>query len=285
MDSEVVGTTERKNASLFYVLQTDDSRHPNEFYVGYVGDNLKDLELPKGPSNPISKINKLAPTPKYVTAVLTRMGKCEGPLRVSAGAHRNYARFSLHNSVPRRYTAMRSPIDTDKWAEGGGYFINCARRLFKLDGYLAMEKDVGPPRARWRGNTTPLDTGNNVTPPISYRTTCYTSIKKHSSDGPWMVFRLLPGEHKELEMLAEERPQLLEDDITKLLADIGSNPTYLSDDRDFLYLFGDLSNATGAGDDKTTDKHKSKPVPQPSSSSEASTQPAPDGEIEELPAE
>ena len=265
-DSKVKGTTEKKDASLFYVIQTEDGWHPREFYLGYVGESLEELWLPKGPADPVSKIHvkgKLAPIPKYVTADLNMIGRCDEPLEVSEGAHRNRARFSLHNSTPRRMTAFRSKIDTEKWAEGGGFFINCARRMFKLDGYIAMETDQKQPP--------------------TYKTACYTSIKKHSSEeeGPWMVFRLLPGEHKENVPL---KPRI---DVMTPLVDVGKYRTYLSDERDFRYLFGDLSKKREEAKDKAEDKaeDKAKPMPpqdgEPSEQTGAHTIAAEDGEPSE----
>ena len=69
----------------------------------------------------------------------------------------------------------------------------------------------------------------------SFKTSCVTSTTMHNSKGLWMVFRLLPGEHKEL----GKKP--LEDFF------------YLRDDRDFQYLFGELDGkATPTGEKDAT---------------------------------
>ena len=56
-----------------------------------------------------------------------------------------------------------------------------------------------------------------------------------------MVFRLLPGEHKEKGKKEQPAQQAQEPEHDDTLVDFGSDPTYRSDDRDFKMLFGDLS--------------------------------------------
>ena len=269
MNGAVHGTTLIKDSSLFYVLETDSGRHPQEFYIGYVGDDMAALEQPRGPANPASKIKDLAPTPKYVMAELSTLGSSAGPLRVSAGAYRNHARFTLHSSVIRYWRVMRSSVDMDRWAEGGGYFINCARRRFKPDGYIAMTKREQ--QAGQSGNVMELEERNGEQTIPTHSTKCVTSADSHNeSNGPWMVFRLLPGEHKELkeDKKVEEDKKLEEDKLEEdkkrdempqkkkgdrtpqtkrkfnqhnTLVDYGSDPTYRSDERDFEFLYGDPS--------------------------------------------
>jgi hypothetical protein len=276
---EVQGTSEKKDASLFYIIKTDSSRHPHDFYIGYVGNDLSALELPKGPANPMSKSKAaLAPIPHYVTADLGMMGSSNQPLRVTAGTHKNRARFTLHSSTVRKYAFTRTPVDTDKWAEGGGYFINCSRRMFKLDGYVAMDRhdpptggrnmaqrrrggggggggdgmeleEIGPEPQQQQtgsgaatgqqregggggeGGASKKDAGH------TYTTICKKSVKSHSNDWPWMVFHLLPGEHKDTSL--EER-KLRPEELGEPLIDRSKFPImYQSDERDFQLLFGD----------------------------------------------
>ena len=61
------------------------------------------------------------------------------------------------------------PVDTGIWLSGrDAYFINCARRKWKKDGYLAVSE---------------LRT--------EYRVGCAASKADHEN-GKWMLFRLLP---------------------------------------------------------------------------------------------
>ena len=254
---EVQGTTEIKDASLFYIIKTDSSRFPHEFYIGYVGNDLSDLELPKGPANPISKSKAaLAPIPQYITADLKMVGSSNQPLGVTAGTHKNHARFTLHRSAVRKYAFTRTPVDTDKWAEGGGYFINCARRMFKLDGYVAMVRrprgDRNDAQRRGGGEGTELEeqetefgegqqqegaVGRATMGDHTYTTTCKTSVKSHSNDWPWMVFHLLPGEHKDTSL---KESKIQPEDLGEPLIDRSEYPiVYQSNARDFQFLFGD----------------------------------------------
>ena len=264
---EVQGTTEIKKASLFYIIKTDDSKHPHEFYIGYVGNDLSTLEFPKGPADPKSKSRAvLAPIPQYITADLKMVGSSNQPLGVTAGTHKNHARFTLHSSAVRKYAFTRTPVDTDKWAEGGGYFINCARRMFKLDGYVAMVRhpvgDRNAAQTRRGGEGTELEeikeeeqetdlgegqqqegaVGRAIKDSHTYTTTCKTSVKNHSNDWPWMVFHLLPGEHKD--MTLKER-KIQPEDLGEPLIDRSEYPiVYQSDARDFQFLFGNPTAQT-----------------------------------------
>ena len=250
VDSKVMGTTKREQASLFYVIPTDEGRHPHEFYIGYMGDEMDALHLPKGPANPISKVKQLAPIPQYVMAELNMLGRCDGPLEVSAGAYRNQVRFSLHNSAAKKSAALRTSVDTGKWAQGEGFFINCARRVFKLDGYIAMTKAEDPGSTNKAGNGTNMEMTEIQKAGPQYSTACLTSIKNHNSKGTWMVFRLLPGEHKELKKDPPKKVTSKQGELTKPPVDFGSNPFYLGDDWDFQYLFGALDGQSTPSSDK-----------------------------------
>ena len=250
-DNEVRGTTDIKEASLFYILKTEDGKHPHEFYIGYVGDDVWAQVHP----NPMSKSQVLAPAPHYLTADLKTTGWTNEPLGVTAGTHRGRARFMLHNSAVRKYAFTRTPIDSDKWAEGGGYFINCARRSFRLDGYVAMvrkdkqqqieegiemqeqETDLGAGGIQQQQEVGGAR-GGAKKGPYTYRTACMTSVKSHKNDWPWMVFRLLPGWHKtDLKEMSLGGPEPMD------RSEIENPITHKSDVRDFLFLFGDLSTS------------------------------------------
>ena len=251
---QVQGTTKIEDASLFYIIKTDSSRHLHEFYIGYVGNKLSVLELPKGPANPMSKSKgALAPIPHYVTADPGRMGSSNQPLGVTAGMHKNRARFTLHSSMVRKYAFTRAPVDTDKWAEGGGFFINCSRRMFKLDGYVAMDRhqrregqrgeetELQEPGQRQQttefgGGQPQVQGGGAGASKYTYTTACKTSVKSHSNSWPWMVFHLLPGEHKDTSL---KKRKLQPEELGEPLIDRSEFPiVYQSDERDFQLLFG-----------------------------------------------
>ena len=259
---EVQGTTEIKDASLFYIMKTESRCHPHEFYIGYMGNDLKVLEFPKGPANPMSKSKaSLAPIPQYITADLNLVGSSKQPLGVTAGTHKNRARFMLHSSAVRKYAFTHTPVDTNKWAEGGGYFINCTHRMFKLDGYVAMVRhprvDRNDAQLQRRGERegTELEeikgeqetefgegqqqegaVGGATKGDPTYTTTCKTSVKSHSNDWPWMVFHLLPGEHKDTSL---KESKIQPEDLGEPLIDRSEYPiVYQSNARDFQFFFG-----------------------------------------------
>ena len=250
---QVHGTTKIKEASLFYIIKTDSSRHPYEFYIGYVGKDLSALERPKGPADPLSKsVGALAPIPQYVTADPGMMGSSDHSLRVTAGTHKNHARFTLHSSTVRKYAFTRAPVDSDKWAEGGGFFINCSRRMFKLDGYVAMDRHGGQrgggtesqepgqgQRMTTFGGGQPqggAGASTDSTTTYIYTTSCKRSVKSHSNSWPWMVFHLLPGEHKDMSL---KNHKLRPEELGEPLIDRSEYPiVYQSDERDFQLLFG-----------------------------------------------
>ena len=173
-------------------------------------------------------------------------GRSEGPLKVSAGAYGDEARFSLHSSVLKKYAFMRTSVDSSRWAEGEGFFIHCTRRRFRIDSYIAMMKEEPRPARSARNN---LEEEDDKQDSNTYKTMCLLSVKNHKEDkGPWMVFRLLPGEHKKLpaereDVVNKRMPKMMteEEYFRKPVVDVDENdPTYRSDHHDFSYLYGNL---------------------------------------------
>ena len=248
-EGHVQGTPDIKQASLFYIIKTENTRFPHEFYIGYVGNDLSALERPKGPANPLSKSKAVAPIPHYVTADLKMIGSSNQPLGVTAGMHKNRARFSLHSSALRKYAFTRSKVDVDKWREGGGYFINCARRMFKLDGYVAMIRRSRVVTQQTAGGQQQIPLLGGSDSNFTYTTRCKTSVTDHSNNWPWMVFHLLPGEHKRASL---KEKKIKPEDLSEPLIDRSKYPVeYWSDARDFEYLFGDPTKELQAGHTET----------------------------------
>ena len=135
--------------------------------------------------------------------------------------------------------------------------------MFKLDGYVAMVRDPdvggddhnaiqqstgggegirlqevkGEQETAFReGEQQDRAMGGASKGGHTYTTRCKTSIKDHRNEWPWMVFHLLPGEHKEAS-LKEQKIRF--EDLTEPLIDRSEYHTvYQSDARDFEFLFG-----------------------------------------------
>ena len=248
-----MGTTNPNSASLFYIVPTDNGKHPNEFLIGYVGNDLEALSRPKGPADPNSDNTPLAPSARYLTVDLSMFGKSEGPLTVSKGVFGSNARFQLHSRVMRNYRISRAPIDTRHWVDGEEFFINCARRPFRLNSYVTMVKcpetvrSVGGQRhivTKNRETSIELETvegtteeegtrGSAISKKREYKTACMLDVRNHNSKGPWMVFRLHPARYK-----GEEKSQPH--------GERGISERELNSDKeDYLFWFGDPKHVSG----------------------------------------
>ncbi len=138
-DNTVYGTTRLAEASSFHIITTGDSKYPSEFFiVHWQGDrqlvtNVNDPEVRSRP--------KMTNLPLYLTTNTGIFGKSEGPLQLKSTVLTNQARFCLHSRVQSTFACMMclsTPVSLSDWIEGEQFYINCSRRAFKIDGYIAM---------------------------------------------------------------------------------------------------------------------------------------------------
>ena len=113
------------------------------------------------------------PMPKYLNADASVRGKNPGPIQVEMKVEESCARLVLQSRVLTKKHQM--VMDTTSWVNGREvYFIRCARRRFKKEGYLCMKFKPGQDRV----------------PP--YRMKIVPSTDAHNEDNKFMLFRLLP---------------------------------------------------------------------------------------------
>lgn len=130
--NEIIGTTDINEASPFFIKSTGSPVHTKEFYIQHYKHGRRFFVLCNG----------------------DLFGKCAGPLKMARHIVYHHAHFVLHSQERRKVLTcgvLKFPCTTapctydpcplDDWITGGEYFyINCSRRRFKINGYLAMER-------------------------------------------------------------------------------------------------------------------------------------------------
>ncbi len=116
--------------------------------------------------------------PLYLTTNTGLFGQSEGPLQLKSTVLTNQARFCLHSRVQSTFVCMMclsTPVSLSDWIEGEQFYINCSRRAFKIDGYVAMVKLASEDETQKK-----------------YKTVTLPSISDPSSSTKGMLFRLHP---------------------------------------------------------------------------------------------
>ena len=174
----IEGTTQVSQASLFFIIPTDNGDHPYEFIIGWHGDGHRALQ--RGTST-LSQDHGLH-TPvmfRYLDANVNIFGRNSGPLYMRNDIHEHNARFSLHSRLFKKHMA---PVDLREWVLGNDqFFVNCARRRGRIDGFLAMK------RVAQRGGLRQAE----------YTSVCVPSIKYHNEVDAFMLFSLISPRVKE----------------------------------------------------------------------------------------
>ncbi len=184
----VEGTRNIRNASLFYIIPNDEGSNPYEFTIAYFGDNRKVLRR-SGTLSPVSK-HSIEPVARYLDASISPFGTNSGPLHLKFHLRESHSRLTLHSRLVRK----SPPIDTAAWTTGREmFFINCARRRMKKDGYICM-------KAVHRQGQPP------------FVTACVPSTAAHNDRNTFMLFRLLPPSHRENQPLLVEETDVNEVD-------------------------------------------------------------------------
>ena len=172
----VGATTNRVAASSFYIIPNDDGVHPYEFRIGWAGDDpmkrlkrTRSILLPDTPGH-------LEPLFRYLDARVGISGSNPGPLYLKSELHNKHSRLTLHNRV---IGDNKAPTDTRVWSAGNEeFFINCSRRRFKKDGFIAVKR-------------VSVRTGSRQTEE-RYVTVCLPNEGYHNEQNVWMLFRLFP---------------------------------------------------------------------------------------------
>ena len=128
---EILGTKEIEEASPFCVETTASPVHKLEFYIQYYHCGRRYFVLCNG----------------------DLFGNNAGPLTATKDNVYNDSHYVLHSQKRHRkislgtlrfpFTTMPctyDPSPVDEWRIGDEFYINCSRRRFKVNGYLAMER-------------------------------------------------------------------------------------------------------------------------------------------------
>ena len=156
---------------MFFLSSTDEEDIPEEFMISYYGEDKDVLTKPKGTLDPMSKEEPLAALPRYLDGPVSLFGYNYGPLEVKPNVKEENARFVLHNRVFEGY----QPAAYMSWEMGEEFFINCSRRKFRWNGYLAVKK-------------VNFD---------DFITAIVPSQDKHDGVDTFLLFRLMPIEYKQ----------------------------------------------------------------------------------------
>ena len=191
----IEGTININKASPFHIVPSDGS-HPNEFMMVYYGEKSfgRYQQLRRGSSSLNAHLEQaVSPMPKYLNADASVRGKNPGPIQVEMKVEESCARLVLQSRILTKKHQM--VMDTTSWVNGREvYFIRCARRRFKKEGYLCMK----------------FKPGQDHVPP--YRMKIVPSTDAHNDENKFMLFRLLPVSLKQ-QMLPQIEMNDSSDDI------------------------------------------------------------------------
>ena len=165
-------------ASLFSIIPTDNGDHPYEFLIGWQGDGHRALKR----FNPSLSHEKQFQEPKvkrYLDSNVNILGRNSGPLYMRSGTNEHNARFSLRSRLIRKHPP---PVDLREWVLGKDqFFIKCARRFGRIDGFLAMKMTAS------RGDVRQPE----------FTSMCVSSVQSHNDRDTFMLFSLISPQAKE----------------------------------------------------------------------------------------
>ena len=187
-ENQIQGTTQVQDASLFYVIPTDDGNHPFEFFIICYGEDIAARCEPKSIHDPMSRSSQQAvPLPSYVSGEGNLFGYSSRPLELKSSVFERQARFAIHSRIVHAaMMCLTSPVASASWIEGEEFYVKCSRRRFRADGYLAMKRESRPASKRRR--LTDADG--------TYKTVILPKVRMSASANTGLLFRLHPVEHK-----------------------------------------------------------------------------------------
>ena len=138
-------TANKKEASEFFILMTDEGRNVHEFHIVYVGKsetkglNRQPTLASFGRSQ--SGTAERQPPHHYLSTPLSVIGSNNGPLHFELNPKKHHTMFVLHSRLRTRGAPAEA---LTPWVQGREeYFINCYSRKFARDGYLAVQRVQG----------------------------------------------------------------------------------------------------------------------------------------------
>ena len=174
-DYSIEGTINLAKASAFHIVPSDGS-HPNEFMLSFCDNksNSKFQMLRRGSSSLNTELQQaVKPMPRFLNARANVTGKNHGPLQMSDQVEEGHVRLVLQSRVQSK--KLRTIVDPTPWVTGRDvFFVRCARRRFKKEGYLCVKfrpgRENGPP----------------------YKLCIVPSMEAHNTENRFMLFRLMP---------------------------------------------------------------------------------------------
>ena len=193
---QLLGTPFAQKASPFYVIPTEH----DEFFLSYYGEDKDARNLPVSLHDPMVRFSKqLAPLPRYLKSNANIFGFSDQPLEFTSSAKVEHTRFALYNRIVHpTFMCFSTPVSPACWIEGEEFFINCNGRKFRIDGYLAIKKEVIKTEATVDTSHIELESDHqaNSTYTSAILPTIPGSDEKNLHVG--MLFRLHPAEHREM---------------------------------------------------------------------------------------
>lgn len=188
---QLMGTTIIQQASPFYVIPTEQN-HPCEFFVVYYGESKDARKQPRSLRDPVIKYSKQASLPRYLSSNANMFGYSDQPLKLISSATAEATRFCLNEKIiASTLMCFSTAVSPESWIDGDEFFINCSRRILRIDGYLAIKRKLIPAE---RGQ---LD---SIYASVILPTVSSDMINKG------MLFRLQPAEHREMQAIQESEP-------------------------------------------------------------------------------
>ena len=181
----VRGTRNAQEASLFFITPSETGSHPYEFHIAYMGDD----HLQSTPTLSQKALNVI---PRYLNANVSAFGTNSGPLRLEYHVS-GHSRLLLFERVADK----KGPSSIQTWVQGQDmFFINCARRWMKRDGYIAVKQND---EEEWI-------------------TCCVARRSSHDDTNTFLLFRLLPASYRDNpELFAAQQGNIAATGLDKVL--------------------------------------------------------------------
>ena len=135
--SHLRATSKKSDASEFYLKQTGNPNHPEEFYICYSGSKhtKHNQHLFAEFQNDETDIEDAKRVPQYLQTPVNIFGSNPGPLEFGYHIRDKDTRLVLQSSVRKRH---QPPVSLSAWMSGSEIcFIQCARR--RRNAYLAVK--------------------------------------------------------------------------------------------------------------------------------------------------
>lgn len=163
------GTTDIKKASLFTIAANDDTDHPHEFLIAYMEEDHQKAKEMKREDSALNIDTEVYSKylPRYLSAPLGLFGHNHGPLRFENRVRKRWSRFIFQS----RIVGSLAPIFDGNLTDDR-YFIQCARRKGRVNGYLALRRTGRAPNYR-------------------YSSACFPRMNSHNDSTVGMLFRPL----------------------------------------------------------------------------------------------